>query len=140
MYLLSYACVSPHLSSSTSIHSCIMRRQGKQAAAGDRASHSPQPAAPVDPSNVEMNLQLNVDILKVSRGSIVDTRTSSILVNTVVDMIAPETAAQEIQKQSLDSCSKLRSGKVTKFIEIVSLKKQSDIQGSPLWVKEVYFR
>ena len=65
-------------------------------------------------------------------------KTSSVLVNMVVDMSAPETAAQEVQKQSLDPCSKLRSGKVTKFIEKVSLKKQSDMQGSPLWATEVY--
>jgi hypothetical protein len=34
----------------------------------------------------------------------------------------------------------IRRQKFTKFIDIVSLKEQSDIQGSPLWVTEVYFR
>jgi hypothetical protein len=50
------------------------------------------------------------NILKLSKGSV------------IVDIIAPETAAQEIHRQSLDPFSKLRSGKITKVLERVSLQ------------------
>jgi hypothetical protein len=50
------------------------------------------------------------NILKLSQGSV------------IVDMIAPETAAQEIQRQSLDPFSKLRSGKITTFLEKVCIQ------------------
>jgi hypothetical protein len=49
------------------------------------------------------------NILKVSPGSV------------VVDMNAPERAAQEIHRQSLDPNSRLRSGKVTRFTDKISL-------------------
>ena len=60
------------------------------------------------------------NILKLSQGSV------------FVDMIAPETAAQEIQRQSLDPFSKLRSGKITKFLEKVCLQNGSLIPSRPL--------
>jgi hypothetical protein len=49
------------------------------------------------------------NILKVSPGSI------------IVDMTAPEKAAQEIHRQSLDPNSILRNGKVTRFTDNISL-------------------
>jgi hypothetical protein len=60
------------------------------------------------------------NILKLSQGSV------------IVDMIAPETAAQEIQRQSLDPFSKLRSGKITTFCEQVCLQNGSLIPSRPL--------
>jgi hypothetical protein len=105
-----------------------MRRQGKQAAAGDRAPHSPQPAAPVDPSNVEMNLQLNVDCeIPEQEESIRRQKFTNDLKEDLFDASGMEPEHLNILK-------------VSKFIEILSLKEQSDIQGSPLWVTEVYFR
>ena len=52
---------------------------------------------------------LDFNILKLSPGSV------------VAYMNAPETAAQEIQRQSLDPNSRLRSGKVTRFTDKVTL-------------------
>ncbi len=49
------------------------------------------------------------NILKVSPGSV------------VVDVDAPEKAAQEIHRQSLDPNSRLRSGKLTRFTDKISL-------------------
>ena len=49
------------------------------------------------------------NILKVSPGSV------------VVDVNAPETAAQEIHRQSLDLNSRLRCGKLTRFIDTITL-------------------
>jgi hypothetical protein len=49
------------------------------------------------------------NILKLSPGSV------------VVDLNAPEKAAQEIQRQSLDPNSRLRSGKVTRFTDKITL-------------------
>jgi hypothetical protein len=68
-------------------------------------------------SGMEISL---FNILKLSQGSV------------IVDMIAPETAAQEIQRQSLDPFSKLRSGKITKFLEKVCLQNGSLIPSRPL--------
>ncbi len=62
-------------------------------------------------SGMETSLfNILVIILKLSQGSV------------IVDMIAPETAAQEIQRQSLDPFSKLRSGKITTFLEKVCIQ------------------
>ena len=49
------------------------------------------------------------NILKVSPGSV------------VVDVSAPETAAQEIHRQSLDLNSRLRCGKLTRFIDTITV-------------------
>ena len=49
------------------------------------------------------------NILKVSPGSV------------VVDIDAPEKAAQEIHRQSLDPNSRLRSGKVTRFTDKITM-------------------
>jgi hypothetical protein len=49
------------------------------------------------------------NILKISPGSV------------VVDVNAPETAAQEIHRQSLDLNSRLRFGKLTRFIDTITL-------------------
>jgi hypothetical protein len=38
-----------------------------------------------------------------------------------VDLSAPEKAAQEISKQSFDPSSKIFSGRVTRFLNMVSL-------------------
>ena len=50
------------------------------------------------------------NILRVSAGSV------------VVDLNAPETAAQEIQRQSLDLNSRLRAGKVTRLTDTITLQ------------------
>jgi hypothetical protein len=56
------------------------------------------------------------NILKVAAGSI------------LVDMHAPEKAAQEIQRQSVDANSRLRSGKVTRFTESIILENPRVLQ------------
>ena len=121
----------------------------------ERVEHQADSAAQV----VEMNLQLDMDfqaagqegsiqrqifikdlkqdladssgmgtsdfnILKVSPGSV------------IVDMEAPENAAQDIQRQSLDPNSRLRSGKITRFSDKITLpramqKKQEEMIGLP---------
>ncbi len=60
------------------------------------------------------------NILKVSQGSV------------VVDMDAPEEAAQEIQRQSIDPNSRLRSGKVTRFTDTITLPSEEMNEGHPL--------
>jgi hypothetical protein len=62
------------------------------------------------------------NILKVSPGSV------------LVDMQAPEKAAQEIQRQSLDPHSRLRSGKITRFTDKITLARamqQEEMLGLP---------
>jgi hypothetical protein len=57
------------------------------------------------------------NILKVSPGSV------------LVDMQAPEKAAQEIQRQSLDPHSRLRSGIVTRFTDKITLPRANQHLG-----------
>jgi hypothetical protein len=93
---------------------------------------------------VEMNLRLNMDFLAAGREDSIQRRnfikdlkqdladasgTGTLCFNilkvspgsVVVDLHAPENAAQEIYRQSLDSNSRLRKGKVTRFTDKITL-------------------
>jgi hypothetical protein len=52
--------------------------------------------------------------------------------SVVVDMDAPEEAAQEIQRQSIDPNSRLRPSKVTRFTDKITLPSEEMNEGDPL--------